>query len=227
MVTTRTYVCLAAWLAIALPARAQLAPGALLKPGMQLSYEAEGKRSAPWVVESVQLDVPFEGRDPSSFVAIRKDGPSSPAEEQRLARERGILFEHGNQGWAASRPVRPGLVVEKKNTEGRVVGRFRAHALALESIGGMLIPVVHTTLEFLNPHGQPARRLRERYAIGLATATGGVFETADPAAPGGFKPTLRFRLVAISWAAPPAGTAAGRRSPRSASGASPRSAPGR
>jgi hypothetical protein len=191
VITHRTAPYLIAFLVLAHPVRAQLPPGGLLKPGMRLTYEAQGKRSEPWVVASVKLDVPFAGRARTSFVAVRKDGPQAPAEEQRLVREKGILLEHSSGAWVPARPVRPGLVVQKKNA------RFTAHGLGLETIGGVLIPVVHTTIEFLDPQGKPARRLRERYAVGLATATGGVFETADPAAPGGFKPTLTFELVGI------------------------------
>ena len=75
--------------------------------------------------------------------------------------------------------------------------RYETGAVAEEVIGGLRIAVVATTVTTIDSSGRPKRRLRERYAIGLATATGGVFEVPDATAPDGWRAEQAFELRAI------------------------------
>lgn len=192
-------------------------PGGLLKPRMTLVYSAGGNPSKPWIVDAVATGATFAGKPETSHIQIRKNGEGSDIEEVRLAREAGILleYEEAHKVWRPSRPVRPGKTLEIRDQAGRLTTRYEAGAPGLEAISGRLIPVIHTTVVFFDKDGRPARRLRERYSTGLATATGGVFEVADPGAAGGYKPTLEFELVQIGSLSPAEGASAASRASRS------------
>lgn len=179
-------------------------PGYQLADGMQLTYAApshqlQGKRSDPWVIESVRTGVDFAGRKGTTVIQLRTEGPRSAVETRRFARESGMLHEYDEKerAWKAARPLRPGLTLEFKGADGAVKTRFEAHTLAVETISGVSTVVVHTSVLTLEG-GKVVRRLRERFSTGLATATGGVFEKVDPQAPGGFAPQFAFELVNVA-----------------------------
>jgi hypothetical protein len=65
-------------------------------------------------------------------------------------------------------------------------------------VGAFRLPVIATIVTTIDAQGRPKRRLRERYAITLATATGGTFEVPDPAAPTGWRAEQSFELRTIS-----------------------------
>lgn len=181
-------VVFAAWSACAATAQA-VRPGALLANGMERVYAAGGKESPAWVVEHVAVGVARGGQAAASRVRVRKEGP---AEETWLAEVDGYLLEQRADGtWKKSRPVRSGLALRDGAAE------YRCGTVALETIGGVKVPVVHTVVTFFGDGGKAVRRLRERYAVGLATATGGVFEKADAAAPGGWRRAMAFELTRI------------------------------
>ena len=74
---------------------------------------------------------------------------------------------------------------------------YETGAASEETIGTLRIPVIATVVTTRGSDGRPKRRLRERYAISLATATGGVFEVPDPAAPTGWRTEQAFELREI------------------------------
>ena len=182
------------------PAQAQLLePGSLLKQRMSLQYEAGTKRGEPWMIDLVEMDRPHAGREHTSHIRIRKDGRSSAPEDLRLARDESQLLEFAasSSHWQPSRPLRPGQTLKVRDSKGPVTSRYETGAYSLEQISGIIVTVLLITVTFLDAAGKPSRRLRERYSIGLATATGGVFETAEDSSPGQFKPTLKFELIEI------------------------------
>lgn len=68
----------------------------------------------------------------------------------------------------------------------------------VDTIGTRLIPVVPTVLLTQGADGQPTRRLTERYASSLGTATLGVFEVADSTVAGGWRVAQRFKVLAVN-----------------------------
>jgi hypothetical protein len=69
--------------------------------------------------------------------------------------------------------------------------------MSVDTVSGRVIPVLVTTVTTLDSLGRPVRRLRERYAIGLATATSGTFEIPDSGTTGVWRPQQMFELRAI------------------------------
>jgi hypothetical protein len=74
--------------------------------------------------------------------------------------------------------------------------RYTTEDNSYETISGMRLQVITTTVLTVDSLGQPKRRLRERYAVSLATATGGVFEVPDPNA--GWRAEQTFELTRMS-----------------------------
>jgi hypothetical protein len=66
------------------------------------------------------------------------------------------------------------------------------------TISGHRVGFVQTTIITNDAQGRPVRRLRERYAIALATALGGLFEVPDSAHAGAWRESQRFELVRLS-----------------------------
>ncbi len=185
-------------LAIPLPhsQRDRLASG--LQPGMQLIYESEGERQPPWTVDSV---LPNAGPRPDSEcarVAIRRMPGQTTAEATLLCVSRDTLYQWDmqRQDWSISRPVGPGMTWTSHQPNTDVV-RYETADTASESISGRTIRVLHTTVTTSDSSGRPKRRLRERYALSLTTATGGTFETADSSRAGAWVPQRSFELKEI------------------------------
>ena len=106
-----------------------------------------------------------------------------------------------------ARPARPlgaraSLEVAQPNG-GRVryeTGDVAEERINVEVSGTVMpndIPVLPTTVTTFDSTGKVVRRLRERFSIGLATATGGAFEVPDSTQTGGWRVVRRFELVAI------------------------------
>jgi hypothetical protein len=64
-------------------------------------------------------------------------------------------------------------------------------------VSGRRIRVVLTTVTTLDSLGVQKRKLRERYAVSLATATGGTFELPDSSRSGRWLTSSRFELSEI------------------------------
>jgi hypothetical protein len=97
------------------------------------------------------------------------------------------------QALLPQRPVGPAMELTLTRANGDVV-RYVTGTVTDEVMGGLRIPVVETTVTTADSTGRPLRRLRERYALTLATATGGRFEVPDPAAPAGWREEQVFEL---------------------------------
>jgi hypothetical protein len=74
--------------------------------------------------------------------------------------------------------------------------RYETSAIERDRGDGFDVDVLPTVLLTLDSAGRPVRRLRERFSLGLATATSGAFEVPDSASPGGWRVTQEFVLIA-------------------------------
>ena len=174
-------------------------PASQLQPGMVLIYESNGVAQPPWTVDSLRLGAPLLPGAECAVVHLRRRPDLDQAEETRLCVARDTLYrgEAGSGRWTISRPVGPGMVWVTGGANGDSV-RYETGSAARETISGLSIPVVHTTVTTTDSLGRPKRRLRERYALTLATATGGVFESPDSTDPGRWVPGQKFELREIT-----------------------------
>jgi WD40-like Beta Propeller Repeat len=178
-------------------------PAGGLEPGMQLLYESEGEAQPPWTVDSVRREAGLRERSACAVVHLRRR-PDQPApEELRLCLANDTLYrwDPARADWSVQRPVGPAMSWTSRQPGGEVV-RYETGARATEVISGRDIAVVETTVTTSDTAGRPKRRLRERYALALATATGGTFEIPDTTRPGTWRVQRRFELREIR---PPAG----------------------
>jgi hypothetical protein len=71
---------------------------------------------------------------------------------------------------------------------------YATGALGEDMISGNSIAVVNTTVTTVDGKGRPRLRVRERYAVTLATATSGTFESPAPDDPGRWLTQHKFVL---------------------------------
>jgi hypothetical protein len=75
--------------------------------------------------------------------------------------------------------------------------RYVTGAVSEEAIGSRRLRVLTTTVTTIDSAGRPKRRLTERYAVTLTTATGGRFEVPDASSPTGWRTERAFELREI------------------------------
>ncbi len=169
-----------------------------LEEGMQLFYESEGEQQPPWTVDSVSLGAALREGWECAVVHLRRRPDQSTPEESRLCLANDTLYrwDAKRTEWAIMRPVGPRMRWSTRQGSGDVVV-YETGETAEERISGRAIPVVHTTVTTADSTGRPTRRLRERYALSLATATGGSFETPDSGQAGAWQATRSFQLREI------------------------------
>lgn len=166
-------------------------PGADLAAGTKLIYQSGTGRQV-WVVDSAKLDsVAWCGR-----VFVRRE--TAAPEERVDCLEAGYLLRRAatTGEWRRVRPIHPGLELTTAATGGSRV-TYQVGAAAVDTISGRPISVVETVVTTRDSAGVTRRRLRERYAVTLTTATWGIFEVPDPTAQSGWRAQQEFRLVAI------------------------------
>ena len=169
-----------------------------LEAGMQLLYESEGERQPPWSIDSVTLGAPWRERSECAVVHVRRRPDQGPAEENRLCLANDTLYGWDTKAsdWIVLRPVGPRMSWTSGPAGGAVV-RYETGEAAAETISGRVIPTLQTTVTTADSTGRPKRRLRERYALSLATATGGVFEKPDSSRAGIWLRQRSFELREI------------------------------
>jgi hypothetical protein len=170
-----------------------------LHPGRRLRYEANGQVQPPWIVDSVQRDVAHAERQGCVRVVLRTRGDTAAAEVRLHCVAGDTLLVWSAQGgqFRPQRPLTPGrqLTIGGANGTSQEV---TTGAVEVDTIDARRVVVVPTVLLTRGANGRPVRRLTERYAPSLATATAGVFETADSTAASGWRVVQRFALVGIS-----------------------------
>ena len=183
------------------PAIGQLAVderiGALLRPGMQLVYESGGV-GATWTLDSVAHDTTLGGRAGCVRMRVRTAADQAVPEVRAYCRDATTMFAWDERTGThrPSRPLRGGDSLRSPQRNGGSA-LYETAAAIEEMIGARTITVVPTTVTTRDSTGTPVRRLRERFSIGLATATGGVFEERDLTQPGGWRIARSFELTLI------------------------------
>ena len=170
-----------------------------LRAGMLLVYASEGRDQPPWSVDQVDAGLALKDRADCARVRIRRQPPPAPdPEEVRLCVENGVQsgWNAAQSAWLPQRPIGPDMTLDLPRPSGEVV-RYATGKVTVEVIGTRRIQVVETTVTTVDASGKPVRRLIERYAPGLTTATGGRFEVPDAAAPGGWRAQQTFELREI------------------------------
>ena len=172
--------------------------GGDLRPGMELVYESNGKAQPPWLVDSAVAGLPLDQYRGCARILLRRRPSPAPAEESRHCVSGDTLFAWNARDslWRPQRPVGPGMRMSFPRAGGDTV-RYETTEPMEEVVSGRRIRVIETTVTTVDSLGRPKRRLRERYAPALATATGGRFEVPDAAAPGGWRIEQAFELSVI------------------------------
>jgi hypothetical protein len=170
--------------------------GARLLPTMQLIYASGGVESA-WTVDSVARDTTLGGRSPCVRIRLRTRSEGAP-ETRAYCTDSTMMFtwDDRTQQLRASRPLSAGGALELPQRDGGQV-RFESAASTVEQIGTQSLEVIPTTVTTRDSTGTIVRRLRERFSVGLATATGGVFEVPDSSQAGGWRTVRSFEMTAI------------------------------
>lgn len=180
-------------LAIASSAESQ-APGSQLEPGMELIYASGGSEIAPWVVEA-RRDTAVSGARCS--IVMVKTNPSQPTERRFtcVSNDSLLVFDPGSLNLRLLRPVGSSM---KAEVRGRAtVATYETEVAHADTISGVVLQVVPTTVTTRDTTGRVLRRLRERFAISLGTAVGGIFEVPDTSRAGGWRVEREFELVRI------------------------------
>jgi hypothetical protein len=168
----------------------------LLVAGSELVYESNGQRNT-WRVELVERGIARGGWTGCLRVRFAPGGPRATADDRVTCEVDGVLhaWDSTASRWRATRPTRADSYLE---LPGRTtLSEYRTGAERVETIGGTPVRVVETTVITTDSAGRQVRRLRERYAPALGTATWGVFEVPNPAADGGWRVQVEFTLVEI------------------------------
>ncbi len=169
-----------------------------LRTGMSLVYSSEGGAQPPWTVEAVEAGASLKEKADCARVRIRRQSSQVQVEESRLCIENGMLhgWDATRNAWLAQRPVGPGMELTINRPNGDVI-RYVTGSESEEVIGTFRLRVLETTVTTTDSTGRALRRLRERYAVTLTTATGGRFEVPDADTPSGWKTQQAFELREI------------------------------
>jgi hypothetical protein len=169
----------------------------MLRPGMVLVYQTPDGGGQEWKVDLAEADVSLGGWTGCHRVRFAAGGPGAAPDLRETCVADGVLHRWvaGDAAWRASRPILPGDTLDVATSRG--VTRYLTGSATVDTISGRPVAVVETVVLTLDASGQVIRRLRERYATALGTATWGVFEVPDSSASEGWRAVQEFRLVAI------------------------------
>lgn len=167
---------------------AQGQPGAALSRGMQLVYASQGVESAPWVVDSLDLHARYGTATTCSYVRFgQRDVRRTCVRGDTL-----FTWRDSTAMLVATRPLQSGMTMTLATANnGSAV--YETAGADTVSVSGVPFHVVKTTVTTRDANGKVVRRLRERYALALGTATDGVFETMQP--DGTWLVTQQFSMV--------------------------------
>lgn len=171
--------------------------GSRLSAGMQLVYSSDGVET-PWSIDSLTPDTTFGGRRGCIRMRLRTSPTQAVAETRAQCADSAMMYtwDATTSALRAVRPLKPHTIVEFDLSGGRKA-RYETDGFTIDHVGIDPIEVLPTTVVTLDANGRAVSRLRERFAISLATATRGTFESPDMTASGGWRETRTFQLVAI------------------------------
>ena len=163
-------------------------------------YSSNDEDQPPWFIDSVRIYHGDQAGSECARIYQRRQPGQTTSQESILCLSNDTLFSFDSvRGLRPQRPVRPGMVMEFTRPNGSRV-RYEVGGTGQERVPGLgidRVPVVLTTVTTMDSTGRAVRRLRELYAIGLATATSGEFEVADSTATDGWRLQQRFKLREI------------------------------
>ncbi|MGH7497635.1 MAG: hypothetical protein ACREL3_02155 [Gemmatimonadales bacterium] len=174
-----------------------------LSKGMALVYVSDGRSQPPWLVDSLGAGDPLRPGTDCASVSLRRGATDRRPEHSRLCLSSDTLYrwESARKSWSMFRPVGPDMSFTIVKANGDSV-HYATGALGEDMISGTAIQVVNTTMTTVDALGRPRLRVRERYAVSLATATSGTFEAPDPAGGGRWVPKHTFELKELRPASP-------------------------
>ena len=166
--------------------------GSELKVGTRLTYASEAGEQPAWRVDSLVRGLAHEGRTGCVFVRFAP----SDARTVCAAGDTIVAWSAAARRWSPSRTIGAHSRLEIAQPSGaRVV--YTTGAVEADTISGRTLSVVVTRVSTFDSTGREVRRLDERYAPGLLTATSGVFAVPDSAREGEWRTTRSFRLIRI------------------------------
>ena len=169
-------------------------PGSNLVAGMELVYASGGSEIPAWVVEA-KRDTAISGARCS--IVSMKTNPAQPTERRFtcLSNDSLLVFDPGSVNLRLLRPVGSSM---KAEVRGRVtIATYETATAHADTISGVVLRVIPTTVTTRDTTGKVLRRLRERFAVSLGTAVGGVFEVPDTTQASGWRTEREFELVRI------------------------------
>jgi hypothetical protein len=168
--------------------------GTSLARGMELHYESNGV-TTPWTIDSVDLTVAVAGQSQCSRIVLRIGDGQPQSRTHCVAADTMWNWDERTQRLVLARRLSPGLLEITANNGGLV--RFLVMPVDSSSIGGRQFMVLPTMVTTYDSTGAPLRRLIERFAPALATATEGVFEVPDTANAADWRVVQQFQLTAV------------------------------
>lgn len=175
----------------------------LLTTGTVLVYTTPDGSSREWLVEEASPNLSHGGRTGCMRVRYAAGGPAAGPEERLTCVAGDSLFRWtaATNLWQLARPIGPADSLDLPLRVG--LARYLTAGRGVDTVGGVPVGVVVTSVLTIDTTGKVIRRLQERFAPGLGTATWGRFEVPDPASSSGWRVAQEFRLTGIRR--PPAG----------------------
>lgn len=170
---------------------------ALLATGTVLVYTTPDGTDRAWVVEEATADLAHAGRTGCMRVRYAAGGPTAGPDERItcISGDSLLRWSVAATAWQLARPLAPRDSVDLPLRSG--LARYLTGDVSVDTISGLPVPVLATVILTIDTAGRVIRRLQERYAPGLGTATAGRFEVPDSTSPGGWRTTQAFGLSAI------------------------------
>lgn len=187
----RVLALAAALFAVAVPRPEKI--GERLRPGMVMIYVTADAETF-WHVDTVARDTTLGGRTGCVRMRIRMSNDDPVPETRSFCADSTMMYGWSQKdGHVALRPISTNARFE---TGGSIRAIYETGDWTTDRISGHEFAVLPTTITIRDTSsGKILRRVRERFSVGLATATGGVFEVPDSAAAGGWRQIQRFELI--------------------------------
>jgi hypothetical protein len=159
---------------------------------MQLVYASQGRESPPWQVDSLDLGARYGARAHCSTVRF------GARDIRRTCVGNDTLFAWNDSAQVLTpvRPVGARMSMRVRGARGNTL-IYETSDTATVAVSDLRIPIVHTTVTTVDSTGKVVRRLRERFALSLATAIDGVFEVPSESSAAGWRVEQEFALVRI------------------------------
>jgi hypothetical protein len=170
----------------------------LLRDVTSLTYASDGTVQQPWRVRhDGVLRREVAGTSYCVRVVMQRAATPSPADSSRLCVSGDTIFTVEPTGAVrATRPIGTGMTLIVP-TRSKGTAHYQTLSAATDTISGIPVPIILTTVTTRDSLGRMVQRLTERFSPGLATATRGEFSVPDSTVPGGWRQRQVFELKSI------------------------------